>query len=112
MPEFELLHIGKSSGGWCFALHSIPGFATSLEEWKPWFFLYPIVNEYGVPKTPEEMIMTITCRVSPGNRVIDAEYLRENHATLGPHGLLRHAYRDAIPGVGDETWDMITGDFS
>ena len=54
----DRLHIGKSSGGWCFSLHVIPyeGINT-LDDWKAKFALpgSEIVDEYGTRLTAEEM---------------------------------------------------------
>ena len=45
---FPDLHIGKSSGGWCFSLHVIPSEGlNSLDEWESRFSCGVITNEYG-----------------------------------------------------------------
>lgn len=59
----EPLHIGKSSAGWCFALHVIPERGlNSLEDWEKKFEKGTILNEYGNPTSPEEMLRIITER--------------------------------------------------
>ena len=55
------LHIGKSSAGWCFALH-VTDEITSLDDWRkawrcPWV---TIVDEYGDVITTDAMVSTIT----------------------------------------------------
>lgn len=112
----EDLHIGKSSGGWCFSLHVIPEDGiNSLEDWQQrwsapgvW-----IENEYGEKVTPEQMLKSITERGRPErlDDWTDADY-RRNHAVPGPHFLARHAIGDHCIGHGPGTYDYITGWFS
>lgn len=69
-PDDEL-HIGKSSGGWVFALHVIPerGLA-SLDDWKA-YWRQPgvaIRNEYGETLTPDEMEGWIATRMRNARR--------------------------------------------
>lgn len=94
---FEPLHIGKSSGGWAFALHVMPEDGiSSLDDWRALWAADGafIRNEYGERVSVEEMERTITAR---------------SH----PRGLLRHELdnRHCI-GHGEGTWDYITGVFS
>lgn len=100
-PE-TVLHIGKSSGGWAFALHvrqfdcdEIP---SSLSEWKA-LFVVPgnkIVNEYGKVVSPEEMIETI-----------------QDRYWKGPGGLRRHDVDGQFCiARGEGTWDLCVGEFS
>jgi hypothetical protein len=111
----EQLHIGKSSVGWCFALHVIPqrGINT-LEDWKR-LFNQPgsaIEDEYGHRYDPAFMMRIITERrleVKPFEGW-SARQLAENLAVLGPNGLARHATINARAGEG--TWDYLTGEFS
>lgn len=117
------LHIGKSSGGWCFGLHVIPEKEiNSLEDWKMEWVKDPasvIRDEYGNNLTPEEMLLIITKRT--GNRNGDKipfsydsweSFHRENHSSPGPNGLVRHAIGDYCVGHGEGTWDLIPGEFS
>lgn len=49
--EFERLHIGQSSAGWCFALHVIPELGiNNLADWKKRWEEHPSVirDEYGM----------------------------------------------------------------
>lgn len=93
-PNYEPLHIGKSSGGWCFALHVIPheGLNT-LDDWQqrwsqPGSF---IKNEYDEPIDPAEMLERITNR--PGDM--------RRHTLDGSHCI----------GHGPGSYDYITGWF-
>ena len=95
---FEPLHIGKSSGGWCFTLHVMPeDNINTLDDWK---FLWDqpgtyIRNEYGEKVTPEEMLKIIT------NRTWKGEFPRR-HELDGAHCI----------GHGEGHWDYILGEFS
>jgi hypothetical protein len=112
----DVIHIGKSSGGWTFQLHvsesEEDGLPRSLEEWKRlWSWKQNrIVDEYGAPVTPEEMLEVITDRRWDGDSMSD-EWLRLNGATLGPNGLARSRIGGSCVGHGRGTWDLITGDF-
>lgn len=95
---FEPLHIGKSSGGWCFSLHVMPeDNINTLDDWralwnKPGAF---IRNEYGERISIEEMEKTITQRSWNGSTP-------KRHEIDGIHCV----------GCGAGTWDYITGEFS
>lgn len=114
--EAERLHIGKSSGGWCFSLHVGDDVgAHSLDDWRAKWAQegWRIEDEYGRRVTENDMLSTILAR--SWKRVSDwtaLEYMR-NHAEPGPNGLLRHRIdgRHCI-GHGAGTYDLITGDFS
>lgn len=118
------LHIGKSSGGWCFALHVIPeqGINT-LDDWVARWSVegVSIQNEYEEAVTPAEMLKIITERngrcdwsVSLGRYYGSwQEFHIRNQSEEGPNGLLRHRVdgRHCI-GQGEGTYDYITGEFS
>ena len=94
---FEPLHIGKSSGGWCFALHVMPedGINT-LDDWRvlwsaPGAF---IRDEYGEKVSIADMERLITERKWRGGSV------------------KRHNDDRYCVGHGDGTWDYIVGEFS
>ena len=56
------LHIGKSSGGWCFGLHVIPEEGIcDLDDWEAVWEKEngTIENEYGEIIEPEEMLQII-----------------------------------------------------
>lgn len=121
------VHIGKSSGGWCFALHVIPEKdLNSLDDWKQrWGSRPAIRDEYGDKVTKAEMLRIITER-SHQRRMEDVNweedfmnhyndlnhFLDRNHAELGPNNLLRHRVGPYCAGHGEGTWDLIEGDFS
>ena len=93
---FEPLHIGKSSGGWCFSLHVMPddGIST-LDDWRtlwnaPGAF---IRDEYGEVIDTEDMEHVIT--------------KRSRHACPPK----RHDDMYCV-GHGEGPWDYIVGEFS
>jgi hypothetical protein len=100
--EREGPHIGKSSGGWAFALRIYPAgiddLAPSpiadLPDWIPLFEKFGVIDEYGRDVPVADMLQQITER---------------SH----PHGLRHHdveAHRCLGPGAG--TWDRMLGEFS
>ena len=92
-------HIGKSSAGWCFALHVIPEEGIhGLEDWEArWDLLGTLIlDEYGEITSPSTMRAIITDRSIPG-----------------PNNLLRAKIKQTqCIGHGEGTWDLIIGDFS
>lgn len=124
--EFEPIHIGKSSSGWCFSLHVIPDDGiNSLDDWRA-LWSRPgayIRNEYGERVSVDDMEKFITQR--SGVRDFDSDlwwgrsfyrseqdFLDRNQCQRGPNGLLRHRIGAHCLGHGDGTWDYISGDFS
>ena len=128
----EELHIGKSSGGWCFSLRVYPGEENkpqNLNDWKKWLKKNSgkILDEYDRKVTVKEMLDVITKRswnVSieesfknhaeqhlPYYKSLE-DFLDKNHAFLGPKNLLRARVdgRHCI-GNGKGTWDLIAGEF-
>lgn len=128
----EKLHIGKSSGGWCFSLHVHPERdICSLADWEVLWPSGTIVNEYGDELSPGEMLQVITGRfcdkewdsdwwaprvfagVTLPGCVDEADFHRCNHSERGPNGLLRHRIDGQhCVGHGPGTYDYIVGDFS
>jgi len=127
--EASNLHIGKSSGGWCFGLHVVP--SLGLNSWNEWYeFLvckgYEIQDEYGGVIPVAKLVDVITKRkgqtqwdeVKPMTRTSFqpydswAHFHKNNHSQEGPSGLLRHKLdpRHCV-GHGDGTWDLMTGEF-
>lgn len=116
----DRLHIGKSSGGWCFALH-VTDTIHSLDDWKVKWVEGVIRDEYEREYTQNEMLRIITVRsrpepvrispLDPFYKNVD-HFLARNHAELGPHNLLRHKIGSNCRGHGDGTWDLIEGEFS
>lgn len=114
---FERLHIGKSSGGWCFSLHVDPDAGINdLPDWQDRWSRpnARIVNEYGDVVPAVEMLAIILSREGFAARdsVRSAQFLDENHAEPGPHGLLRHRIGRHCSGHGGGTYDLIPGEFS
>lgn len=122
--DYEPLHIGKSSAGWCFALHVIPEKRIStLDDWKARWNKPEthIKNEYGEEITASEMVVIISDRRNPSKGGVPVppgyaswrDFYDRNGAEEGPDGLVRHRV-DGLhcPGHGPGTWDYITGEFS
>lgn len=133
--EPEVLHIGKSSFGWCFSLHAIKERGlTSAGAWLK--FIHEdggkILNEYDEVVSLEELHRAICDRKGrnsePPFRTIKSikgdqfeyeehesfeAYCRKIGGTAGPNGLVRHKVdgRHCLAN-GDGTWDLIAGEFS
>lgn len=97
--DFEPLHIGKSSYGWCFSLHVMPD--DNINTIKDWLNLWKkegssIKNEYGEKISASEM-----------------EDIVINRNPMKGKALARHSLDggDCI-GHGEGSWDYIIGDFS
>jgi hypothetical protein len=113
----EPTHIGKSSAGWCFALHVYPDQGIhDLPDWESRWATAPhavIKDEYGRELSADEMRLIIMARVGI-TQPPTSSWLHENHAVAGPAGLVRHligGYSNCI-GHGAGTWDLIAGEFS
>jgi hypothetical protein len=134
--EFESLHVGKSSGGWCFSLHVIPeNGINTLEDWKK-LWSAPgayILDEYGKRVSIEDLEAEITERnggnmfewwddpqwwLGIGERSFsfsyrsEADFHERNYSERGPNGLLRHRIGDRCIAHGEGTWDCLVGEFS
>ena len=114
----EELHIGKSSGGWCFSLHVIP--EKGINSWLDWTHRFSeagtsIFDEYGHEITVIAMTDIVFNRGSDAPRPQTAEWYSENHARPGPRGLASSVV-DGVHCVGHAecgaTFDLIAGDFS
>lgn len=118
-------HIGKSSGGWCFALHVYPeeGINT-LEDWtKRLVKSGKIRDENGTSVALDFMMERIEDRKWPIPMTEEqavrvrynslAHFHETNHSEPGPNNLLRHKV-DGVHCIGQGlgTWDYIIGDFS
>lgn len=90
----EILHVGKSSCGWAFALHVIPerGLNT-LDDWKKLLIGAKIKDEYGDTVSYEQMLSIITNRSHPNG-------LR--YSKIDGHHCIGH---------GEGTWVHIVGEF-
>jgi hypothetical protein len=115
----DCIHIGKSSGGWCFSLHVVPEFGiNTLEDWIR-MFIEPdriIIDEYREIVPFERMMGVITQRGRASARVWDDEFMRKNCAEPGPNGLYRHSLDHdreyGCVGHGEGSYDYISGEFS
>lgn len=110
-------HIGKSSGGWCFGLCIYPDDGIwTLEDWiERWDTVGSlIINEYNEVMAPRAMYAEIAERAAFATYKWTEEYPRLNHATQGPHGLLRHKIEPhgLCVSHGPGTWDHMIGEFS
>ncbi len=113
-------HIGKSSGGWCFALHVYP--EDGIHDLSDWLKLIDaphatIYDEYGGPVTPEQMRDAITKREGvrrskPFGYESWKQLHEQNYSEPGPKELLRHKVGKYCLKHGEGTWDCITGEFS
>lgn len=125
--ECEPIHIGKSSGGWHFALHVYPenqDLPQSLEHWINFWNRndIKIKNEYNATIDPDQMLNIILKRSSDYNedRITTPLYYEswksfyeKNHAERGLNGLVRYRIdgRFCIKhGLG--TYDLCVGEFS
>ena len=119
----EIIHIGKSSGGWCFSLHILPDFGIhDLPDWEPMIRDHEnkILNEYEEEIKPDDMMAVITNRGrkcdwtdAPYGYESWEQFHKQNHSAAGPNGLLRHridGHHCTKHGAG--TWDCLPGDFS
>lgn len=126
------LHIGKSSTGWCFALHIIP--ERTIHDLQDWVDIIEacagdaeIRDEYGDVLTLDELLKVITQRsrelsveesFNVGRRVglykndTFEQFLQKNHAQPGPNNLLRHKIGQWCVKHGHGTWDCLPGEFS
>ena len=114
-PRAEAIHVGKSSCGWCFALHVMP--EMGLTSWDDWLAVLSlpgslVFDEYGVEVTLHKLVQVVMGRRHSDSKP-DQAFLSQNHAEIGPNGLVR-AQIDGqhCIGHGTGTWDLICGEFS
>lgn len=106
----KTLHIGKSSGGWVFALRVYPELGiNTLRDWFSVLTEGNIRDEYGSFVPMFKMISVITDRYwahgHPDNL--------DPHAEHGPNGLLRNRVDGThCVGHGPGTYDYFASDFS
>jgi hypothetical protein len=122
----EKMHIGKSSGGWCFSLRVYPDIG--IFDWSDWLEALRkpgaiIKNEYWEVVTLEQMVSIVTDRANSqpmtderarlhGRYSSAADFHAKNHSEMGPNNLLRHRRSDFCVGHGAGTWDLMSGEFS
>lgn len=116
-----LLHIGKSSMGWCFALHvmnmdesgTVP--LTNLNEWMMYLGCpgIDIVDEYFQEYSLETFMDIVTNRAHWSQPSWDEATYEQNHAEPGPNNLARSKIDGThCIGHGPGTWDLIINDFT
>jgi hypothetical protein len=117
--EYDAIHIGKSSAGWCFGLRVYPEMGiNSLEDWQAYWQGKHIEDEYGKEISHSDMLERITMRSRPDTGTPYPyksweQFFAENQAEWGPNNLLRHRMdgRFCI-GHGSGPWDLMGTDFS
>lgn len=119
--EDEPKHLGKSSAGWCFALHVYPDEGINdLSDWEKLWEGKTIIDEYGDWINTKQMRDIITNREgndkqekNPFGYKSWVEFHRLNQSELGPNNLIRRQVDSYhCIGHGDGTWDLIVGEFS
>lgn len=124
--EEERLHIGKSSMGWCFAIHIIP--EEGINTWGDWkeFFKSPdheivVKDEYGTKITLEELFTTVEKRRGEprddtplSDFYADWEQFdEENNCDFDEeYNLLRHKVGWFCKKNGPGPYDYMDGEFS
>lgn len=110
---FKPLHIGKSSGGWCFSLHVIPEKnINTLDDWKTlWNKPGAFIRGYEKVSV-QDMENIITNRSCPELPAGGDRWYIDNQAVPGPNNLARHRVDGQhCIGNGPGTWDYIVGEF-
>ena len=139
-PKYEMVHIGRSSAGWCFKLHVYPNGYNGLDinSWAQWKRLFKdlgddliLVNEYYEKIDLDYLKTVVEDRSSSQDwETFDKElregkykfyrdiknldeFLRRNSAIKGPNNLMRSKIdnRHCI-GHADGPWDYMVGEFS
>ena len=122
---YESRHIGKSSAGWCFALHVYPDEGIcNLDDWKQEWEGKRIVDEYGREITTDELLSLIDRRgrlsrtwegpIPTGYRDW-SDFHKQNRSESGPYGLLQPIPKCyGVVGYGEDggTWYYVKGEFS
>lgn len=110
----DIIHIGKSSFGWCFALHVIPERGINdITGWTQYLLNSEriIINEYNDIISYEELLNIITNRRNDTVCPWSYEMYQLNHAQPGPNNLIRHSIGGDCVGHGEGTWDYIKSEF-
>lgn len=112
--RINAIHLGKSSGGWCFGLHVYPerGINT-LDDWDR-LLQRPgsgVFDELHRLITRKKLLVEITERwTEPVDR--GEKFYRDQYAEPGPNGMLRHKIIEGrCIGHGPGTWDYLIGNF-
>lgn len=113
------LHVGKSSCGWRFTLHYIPGLCETLDDWKAIIaHADNIEDEYHEKETADDLLKVITERgirfnnaYCSGRGSPPESVLMENKATWdNENGLMRHNCRSVSRSEDGVTYDMVNDD--
>lgn len=90
--DYERIHIGKQSFGWRFSLHAVGNLNSGLA-WKEKLKTGKIVDEYGFPHEPAE--------------IIDLMY-------TDPRNSKKQVHSDRLKNIEemDSFYDLIPGEFS
>ena len=118
----EPLHIGKSSAGWCFMVHTHPELGIhNLEDWIK-KMLTPgskIVDEYKAEVTVEQMLTTIMLRnritpreIVPAGYSSWSQFHARNDSQFGPNDMLRARIGTLCVAHGNGPWDYAEREFS
>ena len=113
---FYPIHIGKSSGGWCFIMHIIP--EKNINTLDDWIMLFNvtgsyITDEYNKKISITEMLEIIKVRSWTFNVKHNENFHIMNHSEDGPNNLCRCKIDgEHCVGHGEGTWDYIIGEFS
>lgn len=111
------IHLGKSSGGWCFSLHVMP--EEGICNWQDVQALiedklckeWCIKNEYGDQISLVDFMKVVTER--SWRHPWGHNSWLVNNAVQGPNNLARHVIDHwHCIGHGEGTYDYITGEFS
>ena len=137
-PSHTLMHIGKSSGGWCFSLHVYP--ERQIHNWDNWksflqteyleseaefvlvdeyyqsislSYLFTVIEDRSNSTTWEEHEQYVTDPQSLFGRYNSLQaYLDKNGAIKGPNNLMRHKIDgNHCIGHGEGPYDYIIGEF-
>jgi len=110
--HYDIIHIGKSSAGWCFALKVYPDKGVnSLNDWKGYIYkIRPeIRNDCGDCFSYEDLFDIIENRRSP----VGSQRHERYYGEPGPNNLFRQKIdRVFCVGHGEGTWDYILGELS
>ncbi len=115
--EEPAIHLGKSSGGWCFSLHIMP--EEDICNWQDVQALiedklckeWCIKNEYGDQISLVDFMKVVTER--SWHHPWGHNSWLINNAVQGPNNLARHVIDHwHCIGHGEGTYDYIIGEFS
>lgn len=116
-PDRFGMHIGKSSGGWCFSLRVYPEYSlTTFQHWLDFLAKLPepcVMDGEGGFYTVAQFKRVVENRMwAHANSAFVRKYLDSGEAVMGRNGLLSVPV-DGVHcvGHGEGTWDYIAVDF-